>query len=97
MGQHDDAVRALINRTQRDTNVAKTYADNIEKYPDPEPISGEVPDIVFEFSNGQTRIVEVDTEPMSDHDEEQDETFQRSAGHRKATTYEHHFAEDVLG
>lgn len=96
MAQHNDAVRAIINRTQSESNVEKTYADNVGKYPDPEPISGEVPDIVFAFSNGQTRIVEIDTEPMSDHDAEQDETFRRSAGQRSATTYEHHFADEVL-
>jgi hypothetical protein len=96
MGDHNDAVRSLINGTQRQNEVETTYADNIGRYPDPDPISGEVPDIVFEFSNGHTTIVEVDTKPMSDHDETQDEAFQRSASQQSATTYEHYFANDVL-
>lgn len=96
MGNHDDAVRALVNRIQSGNNVDRTSADNVERYPDPDPIRGEVPDIVFEFSNGRTKIVEVDTRPMSDSDEAQDETFRRSAGQQSATTYEHYYAEDVL-
>ena len=96
MGRHDRAVRSLIKGTQRKHNVDETKADNVGKYPDPDPISGEVPDIVFEFSNGHTTIVEVDTRPMSEHDEKQDETFRRSASQRSATSYDHFFAEDVL-
>lgn len=96
MGDHDDAVRALVNRVQNENNVDTTKADNVDRYPDPEPIGGEVPDIVFEFANGRTKIVEVDNGPMSDREETQDETFRRSAGQRSATTYEHYFADDVL-
>jgi hypothetical protein len=69
MGEHDRAVRALIKGTQTENSVDTTRADNVGKYPDPSPIGGEVPDIVFEFSNGHTTIVEVDTKPMSSHDE----------------------------
>lgn len=96
MGSHDDAVRALINRGQTKQNVETTYADNVDRYPDPSPIGGEVPDVVFEFANGHTKIIEVDTRPMSDRDEAQDETFRRSAGQQSATTYEHLFADEVL-
>lgn len=96
MGKHNRAVRSLINHKQRENSVDATKADNVDKYSDPDPISGEVPDIVFEFSNGRTAIVEVDTKPMSDHDQQQDETFSRSAGHQSATTYEHYFASDIL-
>jgi hypothetical protein len=86
----------LIKRTQSQSNVDTTKADNVGRYPDPSPISGEVPDIVFEFSNGHTTIVEVDTRPMSNHDKKQDETFRRSASQQPATSYEHHFASDVI-
>lgn len=96
MGKHDSAVRSIINGTQQQSNVDQTKADNVGKYPDPNPISGEVPDIVFEFANGHTTIVEVDTRPMSDHDETQDETFRRSASQQSATTYEHYFAGEVV-
>lgn len=96
MGSHDDAVRTLINRIQSDNTVSTTYADNVDRYEDPAPVGGELPDLVFEFANGYTKITEVDTRPMSDRDETQDETFRRSAGQQSATTYEHHFAEDVL-
>jgi len=96
MGTHDRAVRSLIKGTQSQSSVDSTKADNVDRYSDPESISGEVPDIVFEFSNGHTTIVEVDTRPMSDHDEKQDETFQRSASQQSATSYEHYFALDVL-
>ncbi len=96
MGKHDRAVRSLIKGTQNQSSVDTTKADNVGKYPDPDPISGEVPDIVFQFTNGHTTIVEVDTRPMSDHDEKQDETFRRSASQRTATSYEHYFASDVV-
>ena len=96
MGKHGRAVRSLIKRTQNQHSVDTTKADNVGRYPDPKPISGEVPDIVFEFSNGHTTIVEVDTRPMSDHDEKQDKAFRRSAGQQTATSYEHYFASDVL-
>lgn len=96
MGKHDKAVRSLIKGTQSESDVRRTKADNIDKYPDPKPISNEVPDIVFEFANGHTTIVEVDTRPMTDHDEKQDETFRRSASQQSATSYEHRFASDVV-
>ena len=96
MGEHDRAVRALIKGTQTENSVDTTRADNVGKYPDPSPIGGEVPDIVFEFSNGHTTIVEVDTKPMSSHDEKQDEAFRRSAAQRSATSYDHFFVSDVL-
>jgi len=96
MGKHDRAVRSLIKSTQRKNNVKTTKAHDVAKYPSPEPISNEVPDIVFEFANGYTKIVEVDTKPMSNHDEKQNETFRRSAGQRSATSYKHYFASDIL-
>jgi len=96
MGKHDRAVRSLIDGTQKKNNVDTTKADNIDRYSDPAPISGEIPDIVFEFTNGHTAIVEVDTKPMSSHDKSQDETFRRSASQRSATSYNHYFAGEVL-
>lgn len=97
MSRHDDAVEKIIRSTQQKEEVKTTRADNIGRYRDPEPISGEVPDIFFTFENGRERIVEVDTRPMSEHDEHQNDVFQRSADAKPhVRRYEHYYAEDVL-
>lgn len=97
MSRHDDAVEKIIRSTQQTENVKETRADNISGYKDPEPISEQVPDIFFKFQNGKERIVEVDTRPMTEHDEHQDEVFQRSAAAKpNIRSYEHHYAEDII-
>lgn len=97
MSRHDEAVNKIIRSTQQKEEVKETRADNIGAYSDPKPISSEVPDIFFTFENGKERIVEVDTRPMTDHDEHQHEVFERSANAKpNVRSYEHYFADDVL-
>jgi hypothetical protein len=96
MADHDRAVRALVEGTQRARDVDTTRAHGVQGYPSPSAVRGEVPDIVFVLTTGHTLLVEVDTRPMSDREERQSETFRTVAEERTATSYEHYFAGDVL-
>lgn len=97
MNKHDKAVKKLVNSRFQTHDVDQAYVDHLGGYPNPSPISGEVPDIFLEFENGKEMIIEVDTKPMSTHDKKQDQTFQNSADAKPSVrSYDHYFASDVI-
>lgn len=97
MNKHDKAVKRLVNRHFQTHDVDQAYVDHLGKYPNPDPIAGEIPDIFLEFENGKEKIIEVDTRPMSQNDKEQNAVFQNSADAKpSARSYDHYFASDVI-
>ena len=84
--KHDEKVESIVQELQRAGWEVQADLPGMDA-PDGIGRAGHVPDIVARKA-GATRIVEVETPETVNTDRAQHESFRRSAGQRKRTTFQ---------
>jgi hypothetical protein len=74
--EHNEGVEELAS--EFDSPFNEVFADHTDRFPDPAPINGRIPDIVVDNGLGRD-VIEVDTE-RSDHEQEQIEDIRDGLG-----------------